>query len=92
MIRCTVENSCFPKNELDRSGSGIGLENLRRRLSLLYPGQHILRMEKIGEQYVAQLILTLKPHVQDQRNRVKMIILSKQIVRSDVVIAFHSGR
>ena len=62
---CTVENSCFPKNELDRSGSGIGLENLRRRLSLLYPGQHILRMEKIGEQYVAQLILTLKPHVQD---------------------------
>ena len=62
---CTVENSCFPKNELDRSGSGIGLENLRRRLSLLYPGQHILRMEKIGEQYVAQLILTLKLHVQD---------------------------
>uniref|UniRef100_UPI0024BBE23C sensor histidine kinase n=1 Tax=Alistipes indistinctus TaxID=626932 RepID=UPI0024BBE23C len=62
---CTVENSCFPKNELDRSGSGIGLENLRRRLSLLYPGQHILRMEKIGEQYVAQMVLTLKPHVQD---------------------------
>lgn len=55
----------FPENELDRSGSGIGLENLRRRLSLLYPGQHILRMEKIGEQYVAQLVLTLKPHVQD---------------------------
>ncbi|MCR4854433.1 MAG: histidine kinase [Prevotella sp.] len=30
------ENSNFPKNDTDRSGSGIGLENTRRRLELLY--------------------------------------------------------
>ncbi len=33
-----VANSDFPKTDTDRSGSGIGLDNLRRRLALLYPG------------------------------------------------------
>lgn len=31
-----IQNSYFPKNEEDESGSGIGLENLRKRLDLLY--------------------------------------------------------
>jgi sensor histidine kinase YesM len=35
-------NTNFPKNESDISGSGIGLDNLRKRLELLYPGHHKL--------------------------------------------------
>ncbi len=35
-----VENTSFPKNDSDRSGSGIGVKNLQRRLDMLYPGQH----------------------------------------------------
>ena len=35
-----VENTSFPKNDSDRSGSGIGVKNLQRRLDMLYQGQH----------------------------------------------------
>ena len=35
-----IENSNFPKNEEDRSGSGIGLEQVQKRLDLVYPNQY----------------------------------------------------
>lgn len=37
-------NTNFPKDESDISGSGIGLDNLRKRLELLYPGRHELNI------------------------------------------------
>ena len=41
-IVCSIRNSDFPKdNGQDKSGSGIGLQNLSRRLELLYPSHHI---------------------------------------------------
>ena len=33
------ENQNFPKTDVDKSGSGIGLDNVEKRLSLLYPNQ-----------------------------------------------------
>jgi len=58
-LSCIIKNSYFPKDDSDQSGSGIGLENLRRRLEILYPHKHILRTEKEGDIFVAELIIPL---------------------------------
>lgn len=39
-IICSIDNSNFPKNENDRSGHGIGLQQVARRLELDYPGKY----------------------------------------------------
>lgn len=36
----TCVNSNYPKDDQNRAGSGIGLENTRRRLDLMYPGRY----------------------------------------------------
>lgn len=51
-IVCDILNSYFPKdNTSDKSGSGIGLSNLKKRLSLLYPDKHTFYCHKEGENY-----------------------------------------
>ncbi len=59
ILDCTVSNSDFPKADTDRSGSGIGIDNLRRRLALLYPGQHTLDFERAGGVHTARLVIKL---------------------------------
>ncbi|WP_019991142.1 sensor histidine kinase [Rudanella lutea] len=44
-----------------RREGGIGIENARRRLSILYPGRHSLQIESHPEQYVVQLVLRPAP-------------------------------
>jgi LytS/YehU family sensor histidine kinase len=53
-----IRNTSFPKSDKDRSGSGIGLENLKKRLALLYPHKHTLEV-KSDENYY-QAILTVR--------------------------------
>ena len=56
-IVCQIENSNFPKTDRDRSGSGIGIENLRKRLQLVYPGRYVLKTRQSGCAYISQLII-----------------------------------
>ena len=39
-ITCEICNTCYPKRENDKSGSGIGLEQVSRRLELMYPDRY----------------------------------------------------
>lgn len=58
-VTCRVENSYHPKTDADRSGSGIGNENLSRRLALLYPKRYKLTSGRVGDTYVAELTIKL---------------------------------
>lgn len=58
-VSCYTENTVHPKGEDDRSGSGIGLENLRKRLSLIYPGRYMLKQEIRDGLFISHL--TIKP-------------------------------
>ncbi|WP_339880837.1 histidine kinase [uncultured Algoriphagus sp.] len=54
-----ARNSNFAKNQQDLSGSGIGIENLRKRLFLLY-GDHFTYFNGVeNDQYVARLMLKI---------------------------------
>ena len=59
-LECLITNSFFPKDGAsDKSGSGIGLTNLRKRLSLLYPGLFTFEYGQEGDHYRAYLSIDL---------------------------------
>jgi len=53
MIRFTIINTISQQQK--DSGGGIGLENVRRRLELLYPGKHTLEVQKTRDIFEVQL-------------------------------------
>ena len=57
-LQFTVENA-VPKHIPEHSARGIGLENLRRRLQLLYPGSASLETKQEDQQFRATLLLPL---------------------------------
>jgi hypothetical protein len=55
-----VRNRYNPSGaETKDASSGIGLENVERRLSLLYEGRHVLQMEKVDSWYIVNLTIEL---------------------------------
>ncbi|MDD3062294.1 MAG: histidine kinase [Massilibacteroides sp.] len=58
-LYCLIENSYFPKDRQDKSGSGIGLPNLEKRLSLIYPGMYSFQYGKEENQYHSILTISL---------------------------------
>jgi two-component sensor histidine kinase len=58
-ITCEICNTCYPKRENDKSGSGIGLEQVSRRLELLYPDRYVWEKGKTedGSQYYSKIII-----------------------------------
>lgn len=58
---CRIENSCFPKGSDDKSGSGIGLDNLKKRLDILYPGHYTFTTKENEYSYCSELTLSTHP-------------------------------
>jgi hypothetical protein len=54
-IEFRVENSVPELKQAPQKAGGIGLENLKRRLDLLYPGKHSLNLEKKDDHFIAEL-------------------------------------
>lgn len=48
------------KNKKDFSSEGIGMKNIKRRLELLYPNEHLLDIEEREELYILNLEMKLK--------------------------------
>jgi two-component system, LytTR family, sensor histidine kinase AlgZ len=61
VLHYTVENS-KGKNAMEDNGgkSGIGLSNLKRRLELMYPDRHRLKVEDSADRYYIELQITLR--------------------------------
>lgn len=57
----SVVNSVRKDAELgENDDGGIGLKNIKRRLELLYPGQHQLKISETAEYYSIELQISLK--------------------------------
>jgi sensor histidine kinase YesM len=64
-----VKNASSPQDEAEKiEQRGIGLENLQRRLELLYPEGFDLRTEDLKETYEASLVLDLSKYSQSDEN------------------------
>ena len=58
-ITCEIHNTCYPKRENDKSGSGIGLEQVSRRLELMYPDRYTWEKGTTpdGKQYYSKITI-----------------------------------
>ena len=65
IVRFECSNSYFPKSESDKSGSGIGLGFVKRRLELLKPGSYKWETHIENDIYSTVLILDTKKIVDD---------------------------
>ncbi|PQV48891.1 histidine kinase [Jejuia pallidilutea] len=59
LLKLYVQNSVSHQQTKTKS-SGIGLENIKNRLKLLYPNQHTIRIKHNKDSYEVTLILKLK--------------------------------
>ena len=53
----TCDNTNYPKSDADRSGSGIGIENTRRRLELMYHDRYQWEQSLDGDIYHVRITL-----------------------------------
>lgn len=54
-----IDKSGIKDDSLEKGKTGIGLQNAKKRLSLMYPERHQLKTYKTNENYIVELILDL---------------------------------
>ena len=64
-VEFSARNSSFPKLDSDKSGSGIGLELVRKRLELIYPGKYEWLSELEDGIYVTTLKIDTKTPIDE---------------------------
>jgi LytS/YehU family sensor histidine kinase len=67
-----VENSKLPITTANAEKSGIGLQNVQRRLELSYPNQHTIKIQDTPEGYSVQLNLTLSDRYVPEESEMNM--------------------
>lgn len=65
-LRCKIVNS--KSDSIEKISRGIGIENVKRRLNLLYPENHELRMQDDGDFYSVALSVKLNPGSEQKSN------------------------
>jgi len=60
----SIHQRSEPEQDPERYSSGIGLENVKQRLSILYPNSHELSIRKTNTEYFVHLTLFGKPNEQ----------------------------
>ena len=60
-VKCEITNSYHPKAETDKSGSGIGLEQVSKRLALIYPGRYKWdrKIREDKKEYSSKLVISI---------------------------------
>lgn len=67
-VLCTVSNSLNQSNsDLELSNSGIGLDNLRKRLDLLYPKRHQLEIKKDKNSFAVLLRIDFETNKENNK-------------------------
>ncbi|MGZ3946301.1 MAG: sensor histidine kinase, partial [Mucilaginibacter sp.] len=56
----TCENMIYSVKKMEGEKSGIGLENVKRRLELLYPGKYELSINNADNKYIVNLGITIE--------------------------------
>lgn len=60
LLQFTCRNNFLSENTRQANGKGIGLENVRKRLALLYPNSHVLQISQSDKKYEVSLSLQLR--------------------------------
>ena len=58
-IECEIVNTYYPKTENDKSGSGVGLQSVQRRLDLLYPDRYVWEKGTDNKHHIYSSKITL---------------------------------
>lgn len=58
-LQLLVKNYCVKINNNTLNKSGLGIENTKKRLGLLYPNNHLLKIDKIDNYFIVNLTLNI---------------------------------
>ena len=68
LIECEIRNSNHPKKVNDKSGSGIGLAQVEKRLNLMYPGRHTWERGTNNDEIEYYSIIKINSNESEVRN------------------------
>jgi LytS/YehU family sensor histidine kinase len=76
-LKCKIANS---KNEyVPYSSNGIGISNVRKRLVLIYPENHELKMSDEGNFFVVSLLIKLSNKTKVSITKPSSLLLEKTV-------------